>query len=198
MNNRSTHIPLPDLADMAEHRGATSVGHSASAHLQVCEECATTLQQLERAISLMTTDTAEDAPRDVLHRAIAAFQTRPQQPSLVKRILAVLSFDSFNVAPAFGTRSGHTGSRQLIYSADAADIDLHVEDHEDRWIISGQVLGISCDDGTVEIDGPGISLSGSFSAACEFKFPAVPSGDYQLRVRLSDVEVEVPRLELRK
>lgn len=198
MNNRSTHIPLPDLADMAEHHATTGTSHSASAHLQVCEECATTLQRLERVITMMSTDKAEDAPRDVLHRAIAAFQSRPQQPSLVKRILAVLSFDSFNVAPAFGTRSVNTGSRQLIYSADDADIDLHVEDHESQWIISGQVLGISCDDGTVVIDGPGISLSGSFNAACEFKFPAVPSGDYQLRVRLSDVEVEVPRLELRK
>ena len=192
------HIPWPELADIAEHRGATDVGHPASAHLQVCEECATTLQRLERVITMMRTDKAEDAPRDVLHRAIAAFRTRSQQPSLGKRILAVLSFDSFNVAPAFGTRSGNTGSRQLIYSADDADIDLHVEDHEGQWIISGQVLGMSCDDGTVLIDGPGISLSGSFNAACEFKFPAVPSGDYQLRVRLSDVEVEVPRLELRK
>jgi hypothetical protein len=32
---------------------------------------------------------------------------------------------------------------------------------------------------------------------CEFKLPAIPVGNYSLRVRMSDVEIEIPELELK-
>jgi hypothetical protein len=32
---------------------------------------------------------------------------------------------------------------------------------------------------------------------CEFTFPAIPTGNYSLRVRMPDVEIEIPELELK-
>ena len=61
------------------------------------------------------------------------FNLLREEPSLLRRVLAVLSFDSLNVAPAFGTRSGATGSRQMLYSAEENDIDLHYS--------AGQLMG---------------------------------------------------------
>jgi hypothetical protein len=145
----------------------------------------------------MRTDTAEDAPRDVISRAIGLFEPQlAREPSLVRRVLAILSFDSLLLTPAFGTR-GQSGSRQLLYSAEDNDIDLHITATDSQWIIAGQVLGQGCQDGEVDIQGETVSLSTRLNANCEFTLPAVPSGDYQLRLRLSDIEVEVPRLELR-
>ena len=193
MNSLSNHLTFEVLTDIAEQR----ITEDSSSHLAECGECSETLQQLKRTFALMQTDTAEDAPRDVLFRAISLFQP-VQKGSLVRRIMAVLSFDSLTAAPAFGTRSGATEVRQLIYSAEQNDIDLHISVTDNKWIIAGQLLGERCTDGEVIIEGENITLSTRLDDSCEFKLPAVPSGDYKLRLRLSDIEVEVPRIELRK
>lgn len=194
----SKHISLEQLTDLAEQRLNEVDRHKAELHVSNCSECKQTLSELQRVFSLMATDKPESAPRDVLFQAIALFGTRAQKPSLAKRILAVLTFDSLNEAPAFGLRSGHSDQRQLIYSADATDIDLHISARDNKWIIAGQVLGAGCDGGEVVVDGEGISESSRLNDSCEFSLPAVPPGEYRLRLRLSDIEVEVPRLELRK
>jgi hypothetical protein len=135
----------------------------------------------------------------VIANALGLFQSASrEEPSLLRRVLAVLSFDSLNVAPAFGTRSGASGSRQILYSAEENDIDLHITAQDNSWVVAGQVLGQNCDNGAVEIEGEDVSVSTSLNDSCEFILPAVPSGTYNLRFRFSDIEVEVPRLELRK
>jgi hypothetical protein len=191
MNRLSNHITFEVLTDIAEQRA------NEDPHLAECRECTETLQQLRHTFALMKKDAAEDAPRDVLFRAISLFQPA-EKVSLVRRIMAVISFDSLTSAPAFGTRSGATEVRQLIYSAEQHDIDLHISVADNKWIIAGQLLGSSCTDGEAIIEGENISLSSKLDDSCEFKLPAVPSGDYKLRLRLADIEVEVPRIELRK
>src|SRR5678815_2281498 len=62
-----------------------------------------------QVLDLMRTDTAIDAPRDVLAYAVNIFSGRQASrvSSLMRRIVATLSFDSSaNLAPAFGVRSG--------------------------------------------------------------------------------------------
>ncbi|HEY6802522.1 MAG TPA: hypothetical protein VI306_02985 [Pyrinomonadaceae bacterium] len=195
MMKLSNHLTFEQLTDLAEQRELqTSLD---SSHLTSCHECTETLEQLQHTFSLMRTDTDKDAPRDVLFQAINVFQPA-RKVSLARRILAVLSFDSLTAEPAFGTRSGSTDVRQLIFTAEENDIDLHISSTDNKWIISGQLLSEGCKDGEVAIEGENISLSTKINEACEFKLPAVPSGDYTLRLRLSDIEVEVPRLELRK
>jgi hypothetical protein len=147
----------------------------------------------------MTTDRTPDAPRDIVAYAVNIFSGRAKSPleSLKRRILAALSFDSsMNQVPAFGVRSGQTGSRQLIYTAEENDIDVRLTKSDEMWIVTGQVLREECAGGRVELEGLSGSAAAALNEMCEFTLPAVPSGKYLLRVHMKDVEVEIPQLEL--
>jgi hypothetical protein len=199
MSNLSEHIDFATIADLVEDRVAPGARTESMAHISSCPHCAEKLQRLDEVVRLMATDRAVDAPRDVVAYAINIFSGRAKSPrqSLKRRIVAALSFDSrMNEAPAFGVRSGQTGSRQLIYAAEETDIDLRISLHADMWVVAGQVLRADCAGGGVEIEGLNGSAATALNELCEFTLPAVPSGNYLLRVHIADVEVEVPRLEL--
>lgn len=199
MKTDSQHIPFAKLADLAEGR-APSEELSASQHLAACQHCAAELKKVAHVLELMRTDTEPDAPRDVLAYAINIFGQREQSsaPSLLRRIVAALSFDSSsNVAPAFGVRSGQASSRQLLYSAEQNDIDLRISAQDDQWIVAGQLLGQDCVGGRVEIEGESGLAAAELNELCEFTLPPVPPGSYTLRLHLRHAEVEIPQLELR-
>jgi hypothetical protein len=148
----------------------------------------------------MRADTSIDAPRDVLVYAKNIFQnTRVAAPTLVRRIVAALSFDSFTSAPAFGTRSRQTETRQLLFSAQGNDIDVRVSPQSEGWAISGQVLGApiaAIRDAAVLLQGASLSETAELNDLSEFSFPPVPPGSYKLNLRLGDVEVELPEIGL--
>jgi len=146
----------------------------------------------------MRSDIAEDAPAELVQYARKIFreQVVPRGPSLLKIVIAALTFDSLTTAPAFGLRSQSSTGRQLIYSADTADIDLRVSTENDRWQIAGQVLGVDCTSGDVDLEGEGFAASAKLNELCEFSFGSVPAGAYKVSIRLPDVLIETPRLEL--
>jgi hypothetical protein len=195
----SQHIPFARLADLAEKRAAADERTASMAHLSSCAVCAQQVERLEQVLGLMTTDTATDAPRDVLAYALSIFSDYAREPSLLRRIVAALSFDSSsNLAPAFGVRSGQTTSRQLLYSAEENDIDLRITPEQENWIVAGQVLGEDCVGGRIELEGRSGELTAvHLNDLCEFTLPPVPAGSYTVRLRLGNVEVEIPQLELR-
>ena len=156
----------------------------------------------------MRTDSAEDAPHNAMAHALNLFRTRKasveaasSEKSLGRRVLAALSFDSMTVAPAYGVRSGEaSGARQLLFSAGDNDLDVRLTPTGETWVVSGQVLG-NCKGGAIELEsaeGEGsVVAAAALNDVCEWTLPAVPTGNYRLRVRLGDTEVEVPELELR-
>jgi len=185
---------LTDFADGREIREqAVSVEHLAN-----CRTCSNKLRKLTEVMGLMRSDKSEDAPRDVLAGAINIFASRSgqAQPSLLRRMVAILRFDSLAPAAAFGVRSGQSGSRQMIYSVGENDIDLRLTLHDEKWTIAGQVLAPDCTGGRVVIEGDQGSATAQLSDLCEFKLRALPPGKYLLRVKLADLEVEIPQLEL--
>jgi hypothetical protein len=151
---------------------------------------------LQQLIGVMKSDTATDAPRDILVSAINIFPARAQSP--IRRILATLIFDSRNAGPAFGMRSLHTTSRQLIYSAQQTDLDLRITIQNEKCIITGQLLRDTCAGGLVEISGTTGSAETILNELCEFTLPAIPVGNYSLRVRMPDIEIEIPEVELKQ
>ena len=194
------HLPFQRLADMAE--GRPSSGESAQeeqAHLSSCRQCAAKLKELENVIGLMRTDKAEDASPELLASAVNLFRSRvaPQKPTLVERIVAALSFDSFQMSPVYGVRSGQAAARQLLYTAGENDLDLRIAPSGDRWVVSGQVLGAECSGGQIELEGSYGAERAELNEQCEFRLPAVPSGSYRLRLRLTNQEIEIPQLELK-
>ena len=136
-----------------------------------------------------------DAPRYVVRSAIDIFSPERRPP--LPRIIATLIFDSRNAGPAFGMRSLHATSRQLLYEAQHTDLDLRITIQNEECVVAGQVLREGCNGGLVEISGASGSAEASLNELCEFTLPAIPPGTYSLTVRMQDVEIEIPKLELK-
>lgn len=195
------HIAFERLADLAEGRLKEAERREALAHTRSCERCSAELARLESVINLMRTDESLDAPRDLVFAAKNLFKARAaesRQKSLASRILAALSFDSgAQLTPAFGLRSGQSTARQLLYSAGESDLDLRLTPAEDdTWVVSGQVLG-ECYGGEVELQSAdGTKSVAELNEVCEFRFEPVSAGSYTLRLRLGEMEIEVPELKI--
>ena len=194
--NTSAHISLETLADIADNRVTGEPFEAAMTHVSACSACGDRLGHLRQLILSMKSDRTEDAPRDVLMSAINIYSPSSQSP--LRRIIAVLTFDSRSARPAFGMRSVHmAASRQMLYSAEDSDLDLRITVSNNECVLSGQVIGEGCVGGLVEISGATGSIEASLNELCEFTLPAIPVGNYSLRVRLRDVEIEIPDLELK-
>jgi hypothetical protein len=198
MNLSSSHLSVETLADLAEDRLGAEVQETALAHIATCSACDKGLLELRHLMRTMRSDRGEDVPGEVLNAAIDIFSRQLQltTPSSIRRIVATLTFDSLKSTPAFGMRSGQASSRQLLYSAEESDLDLRITLENDQCVVAGQVLRDSCIEGLVEISGASGFAETSLNELCEFIFPALPLGNYQLRVKMGDVEIEVPELEL--
>jgi len=110
-------------------------------------------------------------------------------------VLATLTFDSMQMTPAFGMRSGASSERQLLFAAGDNEVQLEVTQAGEAWAVSGQVLG-PCAGGQVELRGPAAIAHTELNELCEFTLAPVPKGGYALTLRLSEVELEVPDLKL--
>ena len=191
----SSHVSLETLSDIAEDRATSEARERAMAHVATCSACRDTLSRLERLIFMMKNDTAQDPPRDVLMSAINIFSPRLQPP--VRRIIATLVFDSRAAPPDFGMRSLHSSSRQLLFWAEDADLDLRITIQNEECIVAGQVIRDPCGGGIVEITGPTGAAQASLNELCEFALPPLPVGTYSLRLTMPDVEIEIPELEFK-
>lgn len=196
------HIPFERLADLVEGRLPVDEAQGAREHLGACASCSDQAAQLGRVTQLMRADTSEDAPRDLIFNAVSAFRARPaaaMAPGILRRVVAALTFDSGQQAPAFGVRSArNAAAQQLVFSAGDFDVDLRLAASGEGWTVSGQVLG-PCVGGEVELGGDGgaASTRAALNELCEFALPPVPEGSYALRFRLGDMEVEIRELILR-
>jgi hypothetical protein len=198
MNGSSSHISIETLADLVEDRLGAEAREAALAHIATCSACDKGVLEIRELMRMISSDRTEDAPGEILGAAIDIFSRQLQltAPSSLRRIVAVLTFDSLKSIPAFGMRSGQAVSRQLLYSAEESDLDLRITMQNDQCVVAGQVLRDGCIEGLVEISGASGSAETSLNELCEFIFPALPLGNYQLRVKMWDVEIEVPELEL--
>lgn len=167
--NTSSHISLETLTDIAEDRVGVEVRETAIAHISTCSACEDLLTRLREVI-------------------------RTSRP--LRRIAAILTFDSRNAPTAFGMRSAQTKSRQLLYSAQDSDLELRITVQNEVCIVAGQVLRKSCSGGLVELSGAIGSTETTLNQLCEFMFPAVPLGKYSLTVKMVDLEIEVAELDL--
>jgi hypothetical protein len=194
--NTSSHISLETLVDIVEGRATSAALEGAVAHISSCSDCVDTLRRLQELVLMMQSDTAKDAPRDLLQSAIDIFSPERQSPPL-RHIIAILTFDSRQGGPAFGVRSLRSTSRQLLYSAQETDLDLRITVQNDECIVAGQVIRDGCVSGVVEISGDAGSAAANLNEVCEFTLPAIPLGNYSLRLKMPDVQIEIPELALK-
>lgn len=192
---KSSHISLETLVDIVEGRATSAALEGAVSHISSCSDCVDTLRELQQVILTMKSDTTQDAPRDLLYSAINIFS--PEKRTPLRHIIAILTFDSRVAGPAYGIRSLRSSSRQLLYSAQDTDLDLRVTVQNDECVVAGQVIRADCVSGQVEISGNAGSVTASLNEVCEFTLPAIPVGNYALKIKLPDVQIEIPELELK-
>jgi hypothetical protein len=141
-----------------------------------------------------------DAPPRWVQDALELWRLqRPTQRSqpLLQRWVAVLSFDSWAGAPlAAGMRALPSEVRQMVFAAEACDIDLRIAPAAERFTLSGQLLGPGAE-GSVELAALGSGgemprRSVALDALSEFRIDGVSSGTYVLTVRLGSDEIVLP------
>lgn len=191
----SIHISVETLANIVEDRATSGGLETAMTHLSTCSICSDTLRRLQQLILMMRSDRTSDAPQDVLTAAINIFSQERRPP--LRRIVALLAFDSRNASPAFGVRSLRAASRQVLYSAEEIDLELRITVQNDECILAGQVIGEGCAEGQVEISGVAGRSKATLNEVCEFTLSPVPPGNYSLTVTMLDREIEIPELELK-
>lgn len=200
----SHKISFARLADMAEGRLDAAARAETEAHVASCSRCSDQLDSLRRAIGVMRADASEDAPRDVLSYTLSMFRARraagDASPSLARRVLAALSFDSARLAPAYGLRSAATAesARQMLFTAGDAEIDLRLAREGDGWVLAGQVLGECAPGGRVSVEAAegDARAEAEMNDLCEFTLAPVPDGVYRLRLVVGGAEIEVPEIVL--
>lgn len=142
--------------------------------------------------------------RDTLIERFEAYAEGEQQPGLLKRLVATLTFDS-SLQPAPGLRAGSVmESQQLVYSTDAADLAMIVRrrPRDELLDLDGQILPVNSTDsgvfGVQLLDGPSEVATTATNDLGEFTFKAVPPGVYEMLAGNDRVEIQIPRLELRR
>lgn len=197
MNFHSSHIPFSRLLAWVEEELAAAERNQVQQHLESCLHCRGEAARLTRMLVLMRTDDAIDPPAAVLSRALKIFRPRPvpAQPSLFQRIVAVLQFDSAQLAPALALRTTST-PRQLLFTAGAYDLDLRLTPRKDSWLLSGQLLGDDVDAGEVILQSGSDRVQAPLVTPGEFVLPPIPAGAYRLVVNLPDYEIAVDSLQV--
>jgi anti-sigma factor RsiW len=193
----SGHLSDADLADLADGRAPPERRRAADAHVATCERCGPALAALQRLVATMRADRGEDAPPAVVAAVVRLFvpRARSERPAPLARALALLRFDSLGQPSALGVRAAGTAERQILFGADAHDIDLRVAPAGDRWAVRGQVLGPD-GEGEVALIGAGGETRAPLDDLGEFAFAPAPPGRYRLVLRLGALEIETPELEI--
>ncbi|MEW6130115.1 MAG: zf-HC2 domain-containing protein [Acidobacteriota bacterium] len=194
--SQKPHIEFSKIADLIDHRLPADETSSVLTHLAACPDCAAQHAKLERAVSLMQANELEDAPRYAVAKVVDLFKPRARQSiPLLKRLVGLLKFDSQQMMPAFGVRSGAAAERQMLFSAGDHELQLQITRADEGWMVSGQVLG-DCDGGEIAIKNPNLTKQTALNELCEFTLPPVPAGNYALTLSLNHIEIEVSDLNL--
>jgi hypothetical protein len=162
-----------------------------------------------RAFARISEDTVIASPpsrvRDTLIERFEAYAEGKQQPGLLKRLVATLTFDS-DLQPALGLRAAGTSEsqRQLVYSTDAADVAIIIRERtrDGRLDIHGQILPVDTTDsgvfGVQLLEGSSEVATTATNDLGEFTFEAVPPGVYEVLAGSDRVEIRLPQVELRR
>jgi hypothetical protein len=193
------HPPFDRLVDLV--RGDLSAEQQAEfvAHIATCSYCAAEVAWIEHIRELYRTDDSTSAPPTALAPVRSFFSSGVvlHGAGQLRRITAVLTFDSKHAPLVIGMRSGMAVKRQLVFRAEELDLDLHVVPTGAKWIISGQVLGSDAD-GQAELheETGALLATAPLNNLRQFTLPPVAAGTYTLIVQLDDTVIEIPGLEI--
>ena len=194
-------ISFEALADYHDNRADESSAARIREHLERdCKHCRESLAWLERTAVTMREAASVSVSASLLERLHNVYVDRFRLP-VRKSWMARLTFDSRATPALAGARGNSEGAFQLNFSTDEHDVDIWEESSgQDRWYIIGQVLPKEGDGAVVpdEVvfkaeDGAEITTRPD---SPEFHVPVVPTGIYQVTLRMSDSEIRIADLSV--
>jgi len=180
------HIPNSALFESARLKTELSV--EAQSHLESCEFCRNELSWMEVATDL----DLQDPPQSVMEKVLQAGRNTSRLKQLGNAISALLTFDSFTMAPV-GIRGQQTASRQMTFEGEDIEIGIWLRPSPDqKMTISGQVSGKSS--GPIQDTSARVDLvvegdhirSTPLSSWGEFVFPDLPTIPCGLQIYFRD------------
>lgn len=154
-------------------------------------------KQLDLILRRMASDDSVDAPADALQYAKNLFLVREPEPSLLRRVLAVLQMDLAAGEPAFGERStGNAKARQMLFNSDEHAIDLRIKPDGGAFSIHGQIVGEGFENGTATISGDHFETVIEIDIHSQFRFGNLVAGTYSLTFRGSETEIAINTLQI--
>lgn len=139
----------------------------------------------------------QDAPGELQRRAVDLWPARslPQAArAALRRVSAVLAFDSWAATPALAMRSGAGLARQLVFDAPQGSVELRVLPAARSLALAGQWLGEETQ-GRVELSGAAAANS-PLDETGGFRIEGLAAGEYRLTLQVGDTLVELPPLVL--
>jgi anti-sigma factor RsiW len=193
------HPSFATLTDLVDQRMTPAEMEQIRHHIETCATCAAEARVIAELVDVMRTDISVAAPPDVVARAKRTLRVHEVQPtsppSVIRRIVAALSFDSAGTQPLMGVRATRAEGRQLLYHAEPFDIDLRLERTDRSWTLAGQVLG-PCEGGEIEVYDANQRVVAELNPFCEFSLSPLTSGTWTLVLHLAQAHIEVSPIEL--
>ncbi|MDL1863310.1 hypothetical protein FBR04_20130 [Betaproteobacteria bacterium PRO7] len=114
----------------------------------------------------------------------------------MRRLIAVPVFDAAGgFAPAAGLRGTGASPRQLLFRAEACEVDLRIGAQGAAWILAGQVFGAEGAREVVLSGGEGVRTA-ALGPTSEFSFSGLAAGRYELTVKTPELDIVIPAVEV--
>ena len=193
------HINAEKLIEYMDGQLTEETKAMIDTHLSHCPSCQETRQELQQFTIQLQEDSSFEPPAEVLQWGLNLFQPmlQPQDSGVarIRKIVASLVFDTFEVPVLAGVRRVGAPPRQLLFRAGDVDVDVKIESVEsnDRISLAGQVLSNSekfFDNTPVKLESHGmVRYKTMTNVVGEFVFDEVPKDTYHLSVDLPEGQV---------
>jgi hypothetical protein len=156
-------------------------------------------EKIKEIIRLMEHDDSVDALADSIKWAKNLYRARipAGQPSLLKRVVAVLQAELSPGGAAFGERSASASKeRQMLFRAGDAAIELRISGTGKSRNVRGQMIGEGYEDCRVSLSGRDVETARPVSDLGEFDLGKVSPGAYTMTITTKTEEIVVENIEI--
>ncbi|MFN8454147.1 MAG: hypothetical protein U0401_05645 [Anaerolineae bacterium] len=205
---KSPQLTFARLLDWVEGKLTEEEAAATAAAVAGADETTQATAAWLREFIQLSTNTVLASPppetRELLMRRFEAYRQKREQPGLLQRLIAALTFDSGMQPATAGLRAAaaQAAPRQLIYSTDAAEIALNIQPRPfDQLLnVSGQIFttrAAAPDTFSIQLlrDAVEVSLTTSDELG-EFFLEGVPAGVYEMILSTAQVEITIKPIEL--
>jgi hypothetical protein len=190
------HTEFETLIQYFEGKLAAAEAVKISGHLRDCTTCAAESRKLENFLGYVQIREYEQVSQAATANLLNIYKPQKQSVksnSFIKKIVATLAFDDWQTV--LNERFIMSDTRQLLYNTDDFDIDLRLNFAGEKCQVSGQILP-DCQNAFVEIFSEETIEKTALNRDCEFIFPPVKIGVYDLRVISRDIIIEIQNISL--